>query len=186
MAVTLMEKGRHAGMWKVRVQPRDKNGARISVPTQYVEGTKKDAEKLERKLLVEAEEAVYDNYDAKKASLFESLERYIKNESELGRWEYATKKDWNYTLKLVQKYFGQTKLRDIDEKDIRCFARKYVADHGVTVSKDSTVSRRLQHLRQFFKENSILPNPVPDRALAKFFRKGEFSVKKESYIFSDE
>ena len=77
MAVTLMEKGRHAGMWKVRVQPRDKNGARISVPTQYVEGTKKDAEKLERKLLVEAEEAVYDNYDAKKASLSESLERYI-------------------------------------------------------------------------------------------------------------
>lgn len=186
MAVTLMEKGRHAGMWKVRVQPRDKNGARISVPTQYVEGTKKDAEKLERKLLVEAEEAVYDNYDAKKASLSESLERYIKNESELGRWEYATKKDWNYTLKLVKKYFGQTKLRDIDEKGIRWFARKYVADHGVTVSKDATVNRRLQHLRQFFKENSILPNPVPDRALAKFFRKGEFSVKKESYIFSDE
>lgn len=186
MAITMMEKGRHAGMWKVRVQPRDENGNRISVPAQYLKGTRKEAEKLERKLLVEAEESVYDDYDAKKASLSEALERYIKNESELGRWEFATKKDWNYTLRLVKKYFGKKKLKDIDEQDIRQFARKYVKDHGVTVNKDATVSRRLQHLRQFFKENSIVPNPVPDRALAKFFRKGEFSVKKESYIFTDD
>jgi integrase len=68
------------------------------------------------------------------------------------------------------------------------FAHDFVASHKVTVGKSTVIARRLTHMRKFFKElegRSVKVNPVPEQFLQKLFRKSEFSVKKNQYLFSN-
>ena len=118
-----------------------------------------------------------------------AFQNYCSNEEKAGRWSLPTYKDWAYTSKLVSNYFGKVKIRNIQESNIRDFARNYIKTHNATVAKNSTIDRRLQHLRQYFnylkEQGEIKVNPVPPRALHKFFRLDEFSTKQGKYIFSD-
>lgn len=189
MAITIIKKGKNEGKYRVRIQPVDPvTGKTISVPSKIAR-TKAEATKLER--------LMWGNFEKNGVSsdedviFAEKFAEYCKDEHEAGRWSLPTYKDWNYTSRLVNNYFGKAKIKNINESLIRDFARNYIATHkNASVSKNSTIDRRLQHLRQYFENlkehGKIKVNPVPKSALKKFFRYDEFVVTEEKYIFSDD
>lgn len=108
-----------------------------------------------------------------------------------GRWNGVTYTTWSYTCRLTKTFFGNTKIRDITEKDVRAFARDYITTHkNAGVSRHSTIDKQLQHLRSYFnvlQEQGIVQiNPVPKNALKKFFRIDEFTASAEKYVFSED
>lgn len=187
MAIIKINSGRNKGQYRVRYQPIDPiTGKKTSIPS-VVCSTRKEAREAEKKMVADYQAGKYKHWDLLSQTLSGAFESYVKEEAQLGRWEEPTLKDWNYTLRLVKEYFNNTKLVDIDQKAMQRFARNYVQEHSTTVTKDSTVSRRLQHLRQFFKslqDKGLEVNPVPERALSKFFRRDEFTVKREKKTFT--
>ncbi|WEV39783.1 tyrosine-type recombinase/integrase [Lactobacillus sp. ESL0681] len=136
----------------------------------------------------EEDSSVFDSKSS--ISFAQSLLDYCEEEHSAGRWSLSTYGDWKYTCRLVCKYFGETRIKDITELKIRAFSRNYIETHKAKVSKHSTIDRRLQHFRQYFsvlKEQGIVKiNPVPKNPLRKFFRIEEFSVISEKYVFSSE
>lgn len=189
MAISKINSGKNKGRYRVRYQPQDPvTGKKISIPSVVCD-TRKEAREAEKRMVAEYLEGKYKHWDLLSQTFSGALEDYIREENKLGRWEEPTLKDWSYTLRLVKEYFRKTRLVDIDQKAIQRFARNYVEEHSTTVTKDSTVSRRLQHLRQFFKslqDKGLEVNPVPERALSKFFRRDEFTVKREKKTFSSD
>lgn len=190
MAITKITKGINAGNYRVRIQPKDPvTKLPIHVPSK-VAPTRQKAKELERSMWGEYEDkksipASFDN-----DSFAELFEQFCKDENEAGRWTNTTYLDWKYTCRLVKKYFGKMKLQDVTESHIRRFARSYIKDHNAWVSRNSTIDRRLQHLRTYFSgliEKGIIKiNPVPKNALHKFFRLDEFTVPDEKYVFTED
>lgn len=190
ISITKISKGKYTGCFRVRIQPKDlTTGKQISLPSKVAD-TLVEAKQLERKMWGEFESKDFARDAKANTSFAQALLDYCKGEYEAGRWSLPTFTDWNYTCRLVGKYFGKTKLKDITEPQIRAFARNYIKAHKAKVSKNSTIDRRLQHIRQYFsmlKEQDVINiNPVPKNPLRKFFRIEEFSIIPEKYVFTAE
>lgn len=175
--------GKHKGMWLVRIQPVDKiTGKRISWPVQYAK-TKREAQGLEQKLWLEFENGV-DFSDANEI-FADSFRRYVENRYQSGIWSKVTYRDWQYSGKVFAEYFGSLKVKEIDQRVVQGFARRFVAKREVTVSKHSMIARRLTHLNLYFKD-TIGKSPVPRNALKNFFRQNEFTKPVKRYLFTDQ
>ena len=188
MALTKIKTGKNKGRYRVRIQPIDPvSGKAISIPSKIAKDLQ-EAKKLERLMWGQYEKSGVNVEED--ATFAERFGKYCEKEYEAGRWSKSTYTDWKYSKRLVEKFFGKTKIKDVKEDMIRSFARNYIHTHKGKVSKHSTIERRLQHLRQYFdslKEQGIIKvNPVPKSALKKFFRYDEFTITAEKYIFSDE
>ena len=179
---------KHYNEWRVRAQPRDSAGNTVSLPVAYCKGTKNDAKKLYQQMMVDFErESTY--YTDKKLKLVDAYSAYLQSENRAGRWEKRTYQDHEYTLRILQDYLPNTKLEKINENVMRLFIRKFANDHGLTVGYDTVLSKRIQHLRTFFMQltGSIFKqNPVPKHALENWFRKGEMTPKKDTFVFNNE
>lgn len=188
MAITLIKTGKNAGKYRVRIQPTDnETGKTISVPSRITKTTnKREAKQLEEKMWVSYRERKDFALDVLNQPLAEALNRYVEEEYRLGRWSSITTYDnWKYTVKLVSRFFGKKKVYAVKEKDVRNFAREYVRTHQVTVTAHSTIARQLQNLRGFFfslQDYGLEKNPVPIKALSKFFRRDEIA-KIEAEIY---
>lgn len=192
MAITLIKTGKNAGKYRVRIQPTDnETGKTISVPSRITKTTnKREAKQLEEEMWVNYRERKNLALDVLNQPLAEALNRYVEKEYRSGRWSSITTYDnWKYTVKLVSRFFGKKKVYAIKEKDIRNFAREYIRTHKVTVTAHSTVARQLQNLRGFFfslQDYGLEKNPVPIKALSKFFRRDEMVSPAKKYVFTND
>lgn len=188
MAISRITTGKKQGKYRVRIQPiSEENGKVVSIPSQ-VASTRLEAAKLERKMWSDYYRGKYS--PKSEVEFAKALTQYCDQENDAGRWNKVTYSTWSYTCRLVTSYFGNTKLRDVNENMVRAFARNYISTHkNAGVSRHSTIDKQLQHLRSYFsllqEEGTIVVNPVPKNALRKFFRIDEFSVSSEKYVFSD-
>lgn len=180
-----MNKGRHIGKWKVRIQPVDKvTGKRISFPVQYVD-TKNEAVKLERQLWTEYENGL--NLRDGNAVFADGFQQYVNQRSKT--ISPVTLKSWQASADSFKTYFGSAKINQITTSVVSKYAHDYVDKHQATVSKSSVIAKRLIHMRNYFKTlegKAIKVNPVPEGALKQFFRQSDFTVPQEWYIFTSE
>lgn len=99
----------------------------------------------------------------------------------------VTLKAWQDSANVFKNYFKRAKINRINTAVISQYAHDYVDKHHATVSKSSTIAKRLSHMRNFFKSldgKVIKGNPVPANALKMFFRQSDFSISQERYIFT--
>ena len=180
-----VEKGKHVGQWKVRIQPVDKiTGKRLSFPVKYVD-SKKEAVKLERELWAEYENGL--NPSDGTAIFADEFQKYVDRRAKT--ISPVTLKAWQGSADDFKTYFGKAKINQITTALVSEYAHKYVDEHHATVSKSSTIAKRLIHMRNFFKTivgKTIKENPVPEGALKLFFKQSDFTVPQEWYIFSSD
>ncbi|MCZ3622824.1 site-specific integrase [Lactobacillus mulieris] len=189
MSITKITTGKNTGGYRVRIQPIDPVTKKVIKIRSKTVSTRKEAQKLERQMWADYENKKIAQVEKTEEVFSTAFSNYCENEYKAGRWSYATYSDWNYTVRLVVEFFGKAKIKDINMDLIRTFARNYIASHKATVARNSTIDRRLQHLRQYFsilKEEGLVINPVPRNALKKFFRYDEFSITSEKYVFSED
>lgn len=176
-------KGKHVGQWKVRIQPVDKvTGKRISFPIQYA-NSKKEAVKLERNLWTEYEDGL--NFSDGKVSFAKAFQKYVDRRA--NTISPVTLKSWQESANDFNTYFGNTQINKVTTQLVSDYAHEYVEKNQVTVSRSSTIAKRLVHMRNFFKSiegKVVKENPVPEGALKLFFKQSDFTVPKEWYIFS--
>lgn len=190
MAITQIKSGKNAGKYRVRIQPTDnETGKTIPIPSKVTKtSSKREAKQLEEKMWVEYRAHKKERSNLLDLPLSKAFSLFVEEQKYLGRWSSKTTyKNWKYTVKLISQYFGKKKVKDIREKDVREFARNYVEKHRTTVGPDTTVDQQLRHIRGFFaelKDYGINKNPVPIKAISKFFRRDEFKTKTKKYIFS--
>lgn len=188
MSILKIKSGKNKGCYRVRIQPLDENtGKKISVPSKVV-SSYAQAKRAEKQLWSDFLENKVSATPEGAKKFADMFSEFVEQRHDDGNWQHATYVDWKYTVKLVKAYFGDTKLKNITEERIRDFARWYIKNYQGKVSRNSTVDRRLQHLRQYFAvliDKGILKtNKVPRNALHKFFRTDEFQVIEEKYIFT--
>lgn len=178
-----VEKGKNAGKWKVRIQPVDKiTGKRISFPLQYAD-SKKEAVKLERQLWAEYENGL--NLSDGNAIFADEFQKYVNSRAKT--ISAVTLKAWQDSANDFRSYFKNSKINQITTALVSKYAHDYVDKHNATVSKSSTIAKRLIHIRNYFKTlegKTIKENPVPEGALKLFFKQSDFSVPQEWYIIS--
>lgn len=178
-------KSKYYGQWRIRVQMRDNTGRVVSLPVQYVDGTKIEAQRRQSQIIGEfSNESTY--YTEKKMLFIAAYQAYLTTEHRDGRWSEDTYKDHLYSLRIAKEYFAKIKLSQINENVMRRFARKFVKDRGLTVARGTVLSRRLEHYRSFFKEligTIYSHNPVPTRAIDKWFNKSEIQAKQPKFVF---
>lgn len=93
----------------------------------------------------------------------------------------TTQENYKYTLKILQEYFGWTKIEDIKAIDIESFLKKMRAD-GRSKSYISTCRGLLHQIFRKAEANELIDkNPV---ALADKLRSREPKEKKEAYILA--
>lgn len=176
--------GKNKGKWVVRVQPIDHvTGKRISLPLKYVD-TKTEAKRQEEQIWKEYKAGL--NLGDGKAVFAESFQKYVNQRA--SSISPVTLKSWQESANSFKNYFGKTKINQVTTALVSKYAHDYVNKNHVTVSKSSIISKRLIHMRNFFKSlegKAIKENPVPDRALKSFFKQSDFSLPQEWYIFSD-
>lgn len=189
MAITKITTGKSKGQYRVRIQPINPITKKVvKVPSRKAL-TRTEAVKLERIMWSEFQSNKLVQNEQSEKGFATELASYVKDEFKAGRWSQTTYMDWLYTSRLVNKFFGKAKLKDIDTAMIRKFARHYIDTHDATVGRHTTIDRRLQHLRTYFSglvEDGWVKNPVPKNPLRAFFRYDEFSIPKTKYTFSDE
>lgn len=177
---------KYYGMWRVRAQPRDSTGKTISLPVKYVQGTKTDAKRVYAQLIADFNnEASY--YSEKKMLFVSAYKAFLESEHRDGRWEEDTYKDHLYSLRVAEKYFSNIKLYQVNENVMRRFAHKYAKDRQLTIARGTVLSRRLEHYRSFFREligTVYSRNPVPTRAISKWFTKGEIHAKPMRFVLT--
>lgn len=192
MSITRINSGKNKGKYRVRIQPTDnETGKTVSIPSKITRtNSKNEAKLLEEKMWVHYRERQDIAFNALNQPLVKVLNNYVKEEYTSGRWSsITTYNNWKYTVKLVSRFFGKKKIRDIKEKDIRNFAREYVRTHKTTVAPHSTIARQLQNLRAFFftlQDYGLTKNPVPIKALSKFFRRDEMVLPAKKYVFTND
>ena len=182
--ITKVKNGKHVGKWKVRIQPVDITGKRISFPVKYAD-SKKEAVKLERKLWAEYEDGL--NLSDGNAIFADTFQKYVNRRAKT--ISPVTLKAWQESANDFKAYFKQAKISKITTSLVSKYAHDYVDKHQATVSKSSIIAKRLIHMRNFFKTlegKAIKENPVPEGALKLFFKQSDFSVSKEWYILSSD
>lgn len=179
-----METGKHKGDFQIRIQPINKiTGKRESWPVQYA-STKREAKSIERQMYADYENG-FQLADGNTV-FYEAFNKYV--ESLEPKLSPVTYREWYRTGKVVKEYFNRTKIKDVNQRVMENFARDYVNDKGLTVSSSSVISKRLGHVRKYFKTivgTVVKNNPVPEGYLKLFFSSREFSKRKEFYLFSD-
>lgn len=179
-----MKTGKHAGQYQVRIQPVNKlTGKRENWPVKYVK-TKRAAKSVEHKMWAEYE-AGFNQADGN-AIFADQFRKFVDNKK--GLVSMVTYRDWDYTARIVEEYFGSAKINQITTNVIADFARKFVKERNVTVRKSSAIDRRLTHLRSYFQTivgTVIRENPVPEKPLNAIFRRNEFDVGSKYYVFTD-
>lgn len=173
------------GKWLVRIQPIDKNtGRRVSWPVEYAD-TRREAIAKERKMWAKYESGLQIT---KGNEIFStSFENYVL--SKKGTISPVTFKAWQESARAFKRYFKQTKIKKINTPLINKFAHDYVKRRHTTVSNHSVIATRLIHMRNYFDTIAgtvVESNPVPKQALKQFFRKSEFTIGQEQYLFTDD
>ena len=179
-----MTTGKHKGKYQVRIQPINKiTGKRESWPVDYA-SNRKTAKSLERQMWADYEEGMQL---ANGNTVFaEEFRKYINHKK--NTISPVTYRDWNNSANEFEKYFKNTKIKDISERLVEQFARDFIHKHKATVGRATVIDHRLTHMRSFFNEligKVVKENPVPEQYLDKFFRKNEFSVRKQRYLFTN-
>lgn len=102
-------KGKHAGEWKVRIQPIDKiTGKRVSFPLQYTD-SKKEAVKLERQLWTEYENGL--NLSDGNAIFADEFQKYVNSRAKT--ISAVTLKAWQDSANDFKAYFKKAKINQI-------------------------------------------------------------------------
>ncbi|ARD06170.1 integrase [Lactobacillus amylolyticus] len=177
--------GKNKGKWSVRIQPVDQiTGKRISIPIKYAK-TKTEASKLEKQMWTEYKSGL--NLGDGRAVFAESFQKYVDQRA--NSISPVTLKSWQDSANSFKSYFAKTKINQVTTVLVSKYAHDYVDKHNTTVSKSSTIAKRLVHMRNFFKSiqgTVVKENPVPEGALKLFFRQSDFTVPQEWYILSDQ
>lgn len=179
-----MTTGKHKGEYQVRIQPINKiTGKRESWPVDYA-SNRKTAKSLERQMWADYEEGLQL---ADGSAIFaDEFQKYI--EQRKNTISLVTYRDWDNSSKEFKKYFKNTKIRDVTERLVEQFAHDFVRKHKATIGRATVIDHHLTHMRSFFKElvgKVIKENPVPEQYLDKFFRKSDFSISKQRYLFTN-
>ena len=191
MSITKNTSGKNEGKYRVRIQSTDsETGKTMSIPIRVTQtASRSEAKTLEQKMWVDYRKRQNLADDVLNQPLTKALNNYVEEEYNSRRWSsITTYNNWKYTVKLVSQYFGKKKIRNVKEKDIRDFARSYVRIHQTTVTPHSTIAKQLQNLRCFFfslQDSGLIKNPVPIKALSKFFRRDEWVLPAKKYVFSN-
>ncbi|MQB69406.1 tyrosine-type recombinase/integrase [Limosilactobacillus reuteri] len=177
--------GKHSGEWAVRIQPVNRiTDKRENWPIQYAK-TKSAAKTLERKMWADFEDGL-QLADGNKI-FADEFQKYIeKRKDEISPVTY---RDWNNSAILFKRFFKNAKIKDINTSLVDQFAHDFVKHHKATVGRATVIDHRLAHMRSFFKElegKVVKENPVPEQYLDKFFRKSDFSLGKQRYLFSND
>lgn len=184
MAILKVKSGKYKGKYRIRIQPVDPvTGKRITIPVQYAE-THREAKEKEQYMWSEYKATL--NLGERDAIFADSFQRYVDQRA--NSISPVTLKNWQESANAFKQYFGKAKIKDISTALVSKYAHDYVDKHKVTVSKSSTIAKRLIHMRNFFKSiqgKEIENNPVPEAPLKVFFRQSDFSVSKDWYIFTD-
>lgn len=179
-----MTTGRHKGEYQVRIQPINKiTGKRENWPVDYA-SNRSTAKALERQMWADYEEGM--QLADGNAVFAEEFRKYINRKK--NTISPVTYRDWNNSANEFEKYFKNTKIKDISERLVEQFARDFIRKHKATVGRATVIDHRLTHMRSFFNEligKVVKENPVPEQYLDKFFRKNEFSVRKQRYLFTN-
>ena len=172
-------------VYLIRVQPRDPiTGKRVNLPIEYAK-TKSEASKIEKKIWAEYKSGL--NLGDGNTVFSNAFQKYVDQRA--NSISPVTIKAWQNSAKSFTNYFGKAKIKNITTPLISKYAHDYVDKHHTTVSKSSTIAKRLIHMRNFFKSiegKAIKENPVPEGALKIFFRQSDFSLPQEWYILSDQ
>ena len=185
LKVKKMTTGKHKGKYQVRIQPINKiTGKRESWPVDYA-SNRSTAKALERKMWADYEEGMQlADGNAVFAGEFRKYVNRKKNTI-----SPVTYRDWQNSATEFKKYFKNTKIKDVTERLVEQFAHDFVRKHKATVGRATVIDHRLTHMRSFFKElvgKVVKENPVPEQYLDKFFRKSDFSVGKQQYLFTND
>lgn len=179
-----MTTGRHKGEYQVRIQPINKiTGKRENWPVDYA-SNRSTAKALERQMWADYEEGM--QLADGNAVFAEEFRKYINRKK--NTISPVTYRDWNNSANEFEKYFKNTKIKDVSERLVEQFARDFIRKHKATVGRATVIDHRLTHMRSFFNEligKVVKENPVPEQYLDKFFRKNEFSVRKQRYLFTN-
>ncbi|WP_251717817.1 tyrosine-type recombinase/integrase [Lactobacillus agrestimuris] len=171
-------------VYLVRIQPRDPvTGKRINLPVKYAR-TKAEASKIEKIMWEEFKSGL--NLGDGRAVFAEEFQKYVDQRA--NTISPVTLKSWQESANSFKGYFGKTKVNGVTTQLVSKYAHDYVDKHHATVSKSSTIAKRLIHMRNFFKSiegKSIKENPVPESPLKVFFRQSDFTLSKDWRIFSD-
>lgn len=162
----------------IRIQPRDPiTGKRVNLPANYAK-TRKEAQKLEKQMKTDYKSGL--NLSDGNAIFAESFQKYVDQRA--NTISPVTLKSWQDSANSFQKYFGKAQIKSITTYLVSKYAHDYVDKHNATVSKSSTIAKRLIHMRNFFKSiegKSIKENPVPESPLKVFFRPSDFTISKD-------
>lgn len=177
--------GKHKGEYQVRIQPINKiTGKRESWPVDYA-SNRSTAKALERQMWADYEDGMQlCDGNAIFANEFQKYVNQRKNAI-----SPVTYRDWQNSATEFKKYFKNTKIKDVTERLVEQFAHDFVRKHKATVGRATVIDHRLTHMRSFFKElvgKVVKENPVPEQYLDKFFRKSDFSVGKQQYLFTND
>ncbi len=176
--------GKHCGEWAVRIQPVNKiTGKRENWPIQYAD-SKKAAVAVERQMWADYENGM--QLADGNAIFADEFQKYVDERK--NTISPVTYRDWQNSATEFKKYFKNTKIKDINENLAGKFAHDFVRNHKATVGRATVIDHRLTHMRNFFKTlvgKVVKENPVPERYLNTFFRKSDFSIGKQRYLFSN-
>lgn len=184
MAISKIRRGSHKGEFRIRIQPVDPTtGKRVPIPIEFADSKNEAKQK---------EQAMWDDYranlhlGASDAVFADSFQSYVNKRAET--ISPVTLKAWQDSANAFRAYFGKAKVKDITTALVSQYAHNYVDKHHATVSKSSTIGKRLIHMRNFFHSiegKGVDKNPVPEAPLKVFFRQSQFSIGKDWYIFTD-
>lgn len=179
-----MKTGKHAGEYQVRIQPINKiTHKRESWPVEYAKD-RRTAKALERKMWSDYEDGM--QLADGNAVFADEFQKYVDRRK--NAISPVTYRDWQNSANEFKKYFKDTKIKDVTEQLVEQFAHDFVRERKVTVGRGTVIDQRLTHMRSFFKQlvgQVVKKNPVPDGYLEKIFRKSDFSVKQQQYVFSN-
>lgn len=133
-------------------------------------------------------ETGYD-YNVSEEPFSLGFENFVEQQWKNNRWEYKTYYNWRYSVKVCKKYFLNVKTKNMNQNLVGEFARKFVNERNVTIGKDSTIKRILIHMRSYLTTLVGIifeKNPVPERAIDKFFSQSKKTIPIPRYILSDQ
>lgn len=143
MAILKIRKGQYEGKYRIRIQPVDPvTGKRVAIPVEYAD-TRKEAKEKEKAMWLEYKANLH--LGERDAIFADSFQRYVNQRA--SSISPVTLKNWQESANAFKNYFGKAKVKDITTALVSRYAHDYVDKHKATVSKSSTIAKRLIHIR---------------------------------------